>query len=1062
MPRFGSRFASLLAAATCAALAPGTMAQETVPQPRLNSVFPLGGKAGTDVDVTLTGDAIEGLQQQVVTSHPGITAAPVMTQPDRFFPEPRAVENRFTVKIAADVPPGVYEVRLANRMGVSNARSFAVGDLAETAEQEPNDAPEKASELAVNAVANGTCDVRGFDLYRIKAARGQRLIIHCAAQRLDAKTDPVLTLRDAGGTVLARARDAVGLDPVLDFTAPTDGEYVVAVNDFLYAGGPEYPYRLSVSSGPWIDFIDPPVAAPGAAAQHTLYGRNLPGSAPAEGVVGQDGKPLEKVAVTIQAPADVAAAAPAIDTVIRPAEAALHTFSYRLQSSGGWSNPVRLALAGGAAMPLAGEQEPNDAADKGQALTLPAQVLGRFAQPNDRDWYTFTAKAGEALWIEVTSERLGLPTNPTLVVQRVQLDDKGQPVLDPKGKPVVQDLAVSDDQPRPGQDPNETDPRRRVTSEDPGVLFTAPQDGTYRLLVKDLYGGAQAHPRFFYLLTVRPAQPDFGLVALLPRPDAAQPIVYPGGAVLRKGGSIPVEVIAFRREGFAGEIRLGADALPAGVTAPPAVIGPWADTTTLVLSAAADAAPAVATVNLVGKATVNGAEVARPARALEVVTKPEDANVRPRARVVGQFALAVRDDVPAAPASVVAGTPGQPIRMARGGKLSVPVKVARTGEFAGALQLTPVGLPPQMPAQPVAVEAGATDKTLDVEIANEAPLGAFTFVLRGDAVTKYTRSPEMAARAEADKVRAAQVLTESQTALQAAQQAAQTALQNQQAATTLLATATQQRDAATVALQQAQAAMQAADKQAADTKAAAEQAAAKAKQAADAAAAAAQAKTEADAAQAQSDAAAKAAADETAKVKTATETLATMEKARADAEAALKAATAANEAAVQTVAKTQQELNDATQRKQQLDQRAAEATALAQPKDMKFAVASPPVAVEIVASPFTLTVPALTIKAGAPEPVALPLTIAKEFGFDDVLTCELLPPTGVGGLSFADKGNLLPQGAAAGNLMIRADAATEPGTHAFQLRARYKFNNKDLFVDLLLAVTVTPPDAAQK
>ena len=654
MPRTRSIVATLAAAAfagTLSLTAADCLAQEAVPQPRLNAVFPLGGKAGTEVELTVAGDAIEGAQQ-LVTSHPGITAAPLMSKPDRFFPEPRTVDNKFAVKIGADVPPGVYEVRVSNRMGATNARTIVGGDLPEAAEFEPNDDDAKAGELAVNSVVNGVCDARAFDTYKFKATKGQRLIIHCAAQRLDARTDPVVVVRDAAGKELAKAHDAVRLDPVVDFTVPADGEYLVAVNDFLFSGGEEYAYRLSISTGPWIDFVDPPIATPGAASRHTVYGRNLPGGAPADGLVGPDGRPLEKLAVSIQAPADPAAAAPAVETLIRPAEAGIPTFTYRLQSPAGWSNGVRLALAGSAAAPVAAEQEPNDALDKAQALTLPAQVLGRFSPTNDRDWYTFTAKKGEQLWFEVTSQRFGLPTDPSLVVQFMPLDAKGQPAVDDKGKPVpVQEVVQADDQKRAGVDmANELDPRRRIDISDPALLFTAPQDGTYRLLVRDLYASAQGHPRFFYLLTARPAQPDFALLAFVPRPNAEQPTVYAGGAALRKGGSIPVEVIAMRREGFTGEIRLSADALPAGVTAPPAVIAPWTDTTTLVLSAAADAAPAVAAINVTGKAAVNGAEVARPARTLEVMQKPAEGNNKPPARVVAQLAVAVRDDVPSAPA----------------------------------------------------------------------------------------------------------------------------------------------------------------------------------------------------------------------------------------------------------------------------------------------------------------------------------------------------------------------------------------------------------------------------
>src|SRR5438105_9711329 len=94
-----------------AALAPRAGA-EAIPTPRLDSVFPLGAKAGTDADVTISGDALEGAQQ-LVFSHPSITASPVLLPADRFYPQPRPEPNHFTVHVGADVPPGSYEVRLA-------------------------------------------------------------------------------------------------------------------------------------------------------------------------------------------------------------------------------------------------------------------------------------------------------------------------------------------------------------------------------------------------------------------------------------------------------------------------------------------------------------------------------------------------------------------------------------------------------------------------------------------------------------------------------------------------------------------------------------------------------------------------------------------------------------------------------------------------------------------------------------------------------------------------------------------------------------------------------------
>ncbi|MFM7928357.1 MAG: serine protease, partial [Pirellula sp.] len=60
-----------------------------------------------------------------------------------------------------------------------------------------------------------------------------------------------------------------------------------------------------------------------------------------------------------------------------------------------------------------------------QTITLPADIAGRFYPAADVDTYVFDAKQGETWWIEVASERLGRPTDPSLVVQMQKPDQSG-------------------------------------------------------------------------------------------------------------------------------------------------------------------------------------------------------------------------------------------------------------------------------------------------------------------------------------------------------------------------------------------------------------------------------------------------------------------------------------------------------------------------------------------------------------------------------------------------------------------------------------------------------------
>src|SRR5438552_1950462 len=162
--------------------------------------------------------------------------------------------------------------------------------------------------------------------------------------------DPALILYDNSGRELERNRSG-GL---LDFTAAADGDYLLKVHDFLFRGGPEYFYHLSIHTGPHLDFIFPPAGQPGTKGKYTLYGRNL-GARPPSGAVtpefaniGSDvkieGKILEQLEVEIELPP----ADENLDTISISSGCAFRRpdvsgFEYRLQTPNGFSNPFLIS-----------------------------------------------------------------------------------------------------------------------------------------------------------------------------------------------------------------------------------------------------------------------------------------------------------------------------------------------------------------------------------------------------------------------------------------------------------------------------------------------------------------------------------------------------------------------------------------------------------------------------------------------------------------------------------------------------------------------------------------------
>src|SRR6266850_5386698 len=120
MPRFVPSFLFLL----MVLVGQGSLMAQ-LPVARLLTVFPPGGKVGTQFEVSLTGADLDEANQ-LHFSHTGITAK--QKAGENGLPE----ANRFLVTIATNVTPGVYEARVVGRFGISNPRSFVVSELPET------------------------------------------------------------------------------------------------------------------------------------------------------------------------------------------------------------------------------------------------------------------------------------------------------------------------------------------------------------------------------------------------------------------------------------------------------------------------------------------------------------------------------------------------------------------------------------------------------------------------------------------------------------------------------------------------------------------------------------------------------------------------------------------------------------------------------------------------------------------------------------------------------------------------------------------------------------------
>ena len=184
---------------------------------RPTAVFPNGARPGETVEFKFIGDPAGEFTQAIAIPADASGRFPLMPSRDGIHP-----------------PSPLW---------------ITVSPLATANEVEPNSNTKEASlapeiPFAMHGIIGGGQDV---DFIRFKAAKGENLTLKMLARELRSPLDAVLAVRDAKGKNLANNDDQGGLDSILQWTAPEDGEYHAVIRDHLQRGGPDFTYRLEVT-----------------------------------------------------------------------------------------------------------------------------------------------------------------------------------------------------------------------------------------------------------------------------------------------------------------------------------------------------------------------------------------------------------------------------------------------------------------------------------------------------------------------------------------------------------------------------------------------------------------------------------------------------------------------------------------------------------------------------------------------------------------------------------------------------------------------------------------------
>ncbi len=157
------------------------------------------------------------------------------------------VEVEFT--LPADAPPGTIKVIATNADGESKPyelQVIAADKLVE--EKEPNDAFKSPQVIPPGAtIAGGINGSNHVDVFAFTGKAGEKVTIEVLAARLGSALDASITLFDPTRNILTMSDDSPGSrDAVLTLALPSDGTFLIVLQDAQDRGDSTHPYLLRV------------------------------------------------------------------------------------------------------------------------------------------------------------------------------------------------------------------------------------------------------------------------------------------------------------------------------------------------------------------------------------------------------------------------------------------------------------------------------------------------------------------------------------------------------------------------------------------------------------------------------------------------------------------------------------------------------------------------------------------------------------------------------------------------------------------------------------------------
>ena len=516
---------------------------EKSPDPKILSLYPLGGRPGEAFTAHVRGKGLAGAARVWVDSD-HITAhirqvAPIQLPAEKYSgaKSDRQQDGQrvaLQVKVGTHAEPGAYHLRLICERGISNPVTLLVGAEPVAVEDEgKHQLSNDAQLVSVPVAMQGRISKEGeTDWYEFGAGQNEDLMFEVVCNpstdgvlaSKDKDCDPRITLYEPTGswfspetlTRLAVNDDAIwqtfSKSALLAYQFPRNGRYLAKVDAHQGAGGPDMVYQFRIfrswQSGP----IDGAKLVQSSPWRERDFGRGLDPDRMAQLQARTAAGSLPKPPPP-EIPADQAGVVekgPATDSVQAPLED---------QTIG-----------------VSQELEPNDDLAGAIPIPIPGVVEGAIQRPGDVDVYKLSIERGRKLAFELELTDVRPPHfSPYLEI----LTAAGDRVLTNLHKRVVR---------------NSTFYQKDLQAKS---IHTFETEGEHIIRVRDLTSRIGS-PTFKYRLLVRPQAPHIGELHIT---EEQLNIV--------RGEAKKLNVTTDQEEGYQGEVAVVVEGLPEGVSALP-------------------------------------------------------------------------------------------------------------------------------------------------------------------------------------------------------------------------------------------------------------------------------------------------------------------------------------------------------------------------------------------------------------------------------------------------------------------------------------------------------------